>query len=94
MARKKDMRERVNDIETRARRLAQSGQYENFSSIEMVLLAQGYPEAAIVFESPGHNRRWTAVRTGTTFRARLNDRTIADSVYILGLAIQCGGSRR
>jgi hypothetical protein len=54
MARRKDLQERVNHIETQARRLAQSGEYKDFSSIEMILLAQGYREAAMVFEN-----RWT-----------------------------------
>jgi hypothetical protein len=54
MARKKDLQERVNRIETQARRLAQSGQYKDFSSIEMQLLAQGHREASIVFAN-----RWT-----------------------------------
>jgi hypothetical protein len=41
-------------IESVARELARSGRYENFSSIEMALLTQGYGEVPKVFAN-----RWT-----------------------------------
>jgi len=54
MARKKGLQDRIDRIETDARRLAQSGLYKDFSSIEMALLVQGYRDAVIVFAN-----RWT-----------------------------------
>jgi hypothetical protein len=41
-------------IETVARKLARSGRYEGFSSIEMALLTRGYPQMPKVFAN-----RWT-----------------------------------
>ena len=39
-------------IETEARKLARSGQYQSFISIELALLARGYRDAAKVFANP------------------------------------------
>jgi len=48
------MLERLAQIETAARRLARSGRYLGFKSIEAALLAQGYAEVPKVFAN-----RWT-----------------------------------
>lgn len=39
-------------IETEARRLARSGKYQSFISIELTLLARGYRDAPRVFANP------------------------------------------
>jgi hypothetical protein len=51
---KPDTRERLARIETEARTLARSGNYQSFSPIKSLLLSHGYPEAHKVFAN-----RWT-----------------------------------
>jgi hypothetical protein len=51
---KRGVAERLAQIETEARKLARSGNYSDANSIEMALVARGYPEAPKLFSN-----RWT-----------------------------------
>ena len=42
------------EIETEARRLARTGQYQGFGSIQMALMVRGFTEASRIFAN-----RWT-----------------------------------
>jgi hypothetical protein len=46
---KPSIREQLARIETKARALAQSGEYYTFKQIESVLIARGYQEASKIF---------------------------------------------
>jgi hypothetical protein len=75
---KRGFRDRLARIETEARKLARSGSDRGFSSIETVLLTQGYPAApkVIAGRNPsriafarGHNLPMELVRTTADNRA-------------------------
>jgi hypothetical protein len=46
--------DQLSEIETEARRLARSGQYQGFGSIQMALMARGFTKVSKVFAN-----RWT-----------------------------------